>query len=91
MPYALCVKTDGSEDGCVSGDRCMGTYIHGILDNPEFVDFLLEPYSEKAQGERLFTDYRAFREEQYDKLADHVRRNVDMKLIYDILKIDGND
>lgn len=88
---ALCVKTDGSEDGCVSGDRCMGTYIHGILDNPEFVDFLLEPYSEKAQGERLFTDYRAFREEQYDKLADHVRRNVDMKLIYDILKIDGND
>lgn len=88
---ALCVKSDGSEDGCVSGDRCMGTYIHGILDNPAFVDFLLEPYSEKINNKRRFTDYRAFREEQYDKLADHVKRNVNMKLIYDILKADGND
>ena len=32
--------------------------------------------------------YKAFKEEQYDKLADHVRKHVDMDLVYKIL---GND
>ena len=31
-------------------------------------------------------DYTAFKNEQYDKLADHVRRNVDMDRIYRIMK-----
>ena len=30
-------------------------------------------------------DYHAFKEEQYDKLADHVRRYVDIPLLYKIL------
>ena len=62
----------------------MGTYIHGILDNPGFVDFLLAPWLEqKDHAPRL--DYKAFKEEQYDKLAAHVRSCVDMPLIYQIL------
>ena len=31
-------------------------------------------------------DYQAFKEEQYDKLADHVRKYVDMERIYEILR-----
>ena len=30
-------------------------------------------------------DYKAFKEEQYDKLAAHVRKHVDLPLIYQIL------
>lgn len=34
---------DGRTDGYYVNRTCMGTYIHGILDNPAFIDFLLEP------------------------------------------------
>lgn len=76
---------DGSTDGYFVDRTCMGTYIHGILDNPSFIDFLLEPFADKlAEGGASF-DYQQFKEEQYDKLADHVRRHVNLPLIYEIL------
>ena len=62
---------------------CMGTYVHGILDNPSVIDYLLEPFADKLK-ETAF-DYKAFKEEQYDKLAAHVRKHVDLPLIYQIL------
>ena len=37
---------DGGEDGCFVNQKCMGSYIHGILDNQAFIDYLLEPYAE---------------------------------------------
>ena len=76
---------DGREDGYIVDCKCMGTYVHGILDNAAFVDFLLEPFKDKiTEGEKPF-DYTAFKEEQYDKLAAHVRQYVDMEQIYKIL------
>lgn len=76
---------DGSEDGYFISPSCMGTYIHGILDNPSFIDFLLAPFASKlAAGAQTF-DYQQFKEEQYDKLAEHVRRHVNLPLIYQIL------
>ena len=30
-------------------------------------------------------DWKSYKEEQYDKLAEHVRQHVDMPLIYKIL------
>ena len=76
---------DGQRDGYFVDRTCMGTYIHGILDNPEFIDFLLEPFAGKLSETAGAFDYRQFKEEQYDKLAAHVRRHVDMQLIYRIL------
>ena len=38
---------DGLCDGYIVDSTCMGTYIHGILDNPEFIDFLLKPFAGK--------------------------------------------
>ena len=61
----------------------MGTYMHGILDNEGFRDYLLAPYLLDAERARF--DYAAFKEAQYDKLADHVRRHVDMDKIYGFL------
>lgn len=31
----------------MSGSRCVGTYIHGILDNPSVIDWLVAPYAGK--------------------------------------------
>lgn len=76
---------DGTADGYFIDDTCMGTYIHGILDNPEFVDLLLHRFAGKLSANAETFDYRRFKEEQYDKLADHVRRHVDMPLVYKIL------
>ena len=76
---------DGRDDGYIVDQKCMGTYVHGILDNQPFVDFMLEPYQDKIdEGDEPF-DYAAFKEEQYDKLAAHVRQYVDMDHIYQIL------
>ncbi|MDY6205945.1 MAG: cobyric acid synthase [Prevotella sp.] len=82
----LNILEDGKEEGFIIDEKCMGTYLHGILDNPMFVDFLLRPYADKINVAHTDFDYGAFKEAQYDKLADHVRRHVDMNLIYQMLK-----
>ena len=76
---------DGLCDGYIVDSTCMGTYIHGILDNPEFIDFLLKPFAGKLSETAEAFNYHQFKEEQYDKLAEHVRQHVDMPLIYKIL------
>lgn len=74
---------DNSNDGCISRN-CTGTYIHGILDNSAFVDYLLAPHLASKTTESF--DYFKFKEEQFDKLASHVRSHVNMDLIYSFIK-----
>lgn len=74
---------DGTPDGCVADPKCAGSYIHGILDNPAVIEWLLAPYAEKLTQPAL--DYAAFKEEQYNKLADHVRKHLNLPLLYQIL------
>ncbi len=81
----LNVLEDRSTDGCFI-DNCYGTYIHGILDNREFVNLLLEPHLNSKSTSEF--DYFKFKEEQYDKLANHVRKHVDIELFYNILRND---
>lgn len=85
----LCIMENDINEGC-KYNRCMGTYIHGILDNPAFVDYLISPYVGRCENNEK-TDYRAFKEHQYDLLADHVRRNVNMQLIYKIMEEKADD
>ena len=87
-PSPLLHLEDGSDDGYMVDQKCMGTYVHGILDNAQFVDFLLSPFSEKIEQAGKPFDYQAFKEEQYDKLALHVRQHVEMEKIYQILTDD---
>ena len=79
---------DGRNDGCLVDHKCMGTYVHGILDNAAFVDFLLEPYASLMAERSKPFDYQTYKEQQYDRLADHVRRVLDMERIYHILTND---
>ena len=80
------VFDDGTTDGYVADEKCMGTYIHGVFDNPAFVDKLLLPYADKLKTMEASFDYQAFKEQQYDLLADHVRQYVDIPRLYQILQ-----
>ncbi|MDO5569933.1 MAG: cobyric acid synthase [Bacteroidales bacterium] len=71
-------------DGCFLNSRCMGTYIHGILDNKAFIDYLLSPFKERINNDVSF-DYSKFKQEQYDKLALLLRNNIDIEKIYKII------
>lgn len=93
QPFAEILKENNQEiarfDGAVSEDgKVIGTYLHGIFDGSDFRhDFFnqvrdskgLEMLTEKTQ------EYKAFKEEQYDKLADCLRQNLDMEKIYEII------
>lgn len=85
-PSPMNRTVEGEYDGYFKSRTCMGTYIHGILDNPSVVNFLLEPYLDKTEIGDF--DFKTFKEEQYDKLAAHVRQYVDIPLLYDILTQD---
>ena len=88
QPSPLLHLADGRTDGYLASPTCMGTYVHGILDNAPFVDFLLAPFADRlARGAEPF-DYQAFKQRQYDRLADHVRRHLDMERLYQILTHD---
>ncbi len=69
---------DGREDGYYLSDSCWGSYLHGILDNPQVLDRL----ADETDKEVTAFDYEAFKEEQYNKLADWVRSHADVDYIY---------
>ena len=80
--------SNGHDDGYIVDNKCMGTYVHGILDNAPFVDFLLQPFADKLAEAGKPSDYQAFKEEQYDRLAAHVKKYVDTDRLYQILTND---
>ena len=82
----LCKSADGTVDGCFVSPKLWGTYLHGILDNKAVVEEILKANQLKANVAGF--DYAAFKEEQYNKLADHVRACVDMDYVYSVMKED---
>ena len=77
--------TDGTTDGYFADRSCMGTYLHGILDNAAVVDYLLASFADKSPCQGSF-DYARYREEQYNKLADHLRKHIDIERIYKLME-----
>jgi adenosylcobyric acid synthase len=75
---------DGNFDGYFLHSRCFGTYIHGILDNQIVIDYILAPYAQQPEKNQPFNP-KTFKEEQYNKLADHVRNHVNMNQVYKIM------
>jgi adenosylcobyric acid synthase len=74
-------KTSNGNDGYWLSDTCWGTYIHGILDNEIVISDLL-----KTEVVHTPFDYTTFKNEQYDKLAAHLREHLDLTYIYNQLK-----
>ncbi|MDE6379879.1 MAG: cobyric acid synthase [Muribaculaceae bacterium] len=74
---------EGAQDGCFVDERCFGSYIHGILDNPVVLDYVLDPY--RSLNSMTDFDYHAFKESQYDALAAWLRKYVDIEGLYKIM------
>ena len=77
--------SDGRTDGFFAGRTCWGTYMHGIFDNARVVNDVLSDFT---AGSEIASDYRQYKEEQYDKLAALLRAHIDIKQVYRDLLID---
>lgn len=75
---------DGTFEGCMTDERCFGSYIHGILDNPAIIERILSPFIDRKTNGKF--DPAAFRDEQYDLLADWLRKYIDVDKIYSIIQ-----
>ncbi len=72
----------------VNSGNIYGTYVHGIFDRAEIVKIILEALAKKKgikNGVGNFLDYDMVKEKEYDKLADQLRKHMDIKAIYKIL------
>ena len=82
--YEIHQGVSDTDEAIIQSERCIGTYIHGFLDNQPVIEHLLKDHLGPLTSDLspLTSD---FKDEQYDRLADHVRRHVDMERIYKIL------
>lgn len=77
------------QEGAWTGNVC-GTYIHGIFDQEEMVSGLVTALAKKKGVEDQLgqaVNFAAFKEQQYDLLAEGLRRHLDMEQIYRIMGI----
>ena len=75
-------------DGCIVGNIC-GTYAHGVFDHGDLAYRIAKTLADqkgvvlKRMAEE---DYKAFKESQYDALADGMRAHMDMDAVYAMLR-----
>ena len=82
-------KTEDHEDVpvIINSQNVYGTYVHGIFDHPGIMKSMTGALAER-KGITLNTgyeDYELIKEREYDKLADIIRRHMDMDFIMQIL------
>ena len=85
----LVKKQDGSFDGAISAEgKIWGTYLHGIFDADEFRRWFIDRLR-RRRGLPAISEVRSKYdlEPALDRLADAVRRSLDMSRIYKILGI----
>lgn len=82
------VSQERKQDGLCT-DHVYGTYVHGIFDREEVSKGLIQALGQ-SKGvdvtEMTGLDFAAFKESQYDILAEGLREHLDMKKIYEILE-----
>jgi adenosylcobyric acid synthase len=77
------------EDGCVFGDlKIMGTYIHGLFDNPGILKFWLNHIGLNGIEVSDVGGIKA-RNQEYDLLAEHFEKHVDVESIVKLLAVRG--
>jgi adenosylcobyric acid synthase len=90
--YEIHQGISDTDETILQADHCIGTYIHGFLDNAPVIEYILRAEGQEVRGDGMVSaavNYSDFKEQQYDKLADHVRQYVDVPRLYQILQ--GND
>lgn len=70
-------------------ENVYGTYVHGIFDKEDIAPIIISGLARKKgiRFEDLSSfNYHKLKEEQYDYLADELRKHLDMKKIYQIME-----
>ena len=86
--YEIHMGRSGDQPPLLGSGCAYGTYIHGIFDAPGIADAVLGALCrKKGLSPAILTSFdpTAYKERQYDLLAQAVRDNLDMDLVYRIL------
>jgi adenosylcobyric acid synthase len=70
-------------DGCFLNGKTWGTYLHGIFDNLPVIQSLMKACGKETQIKKF--NYQEYRNEQYDKLAELLRKSCDIESIYKMM------
>ena len=86
-------KSDITDNGGFVNNNIMGTYIHGIFENDNFVDAIISGLIKKT-GKTVTIDtsinnFDIYKESQYELLADLIEESLDIDVILDILDKSG--
>ena len=86
-------KSDITDNGGFVNNNIMGTYIHGIFENDDFVDAIISGLIKKT-GKTVTIDtsinnFDIYKESQYELLADLIEESLDIDVILDILDKSG--
>ena len=86
QPFEVVAPGCRSEtDGAVgNGGWVLGTYIHGLFDSPDIVERIIGNVA-KRHGIPMPNVPHYSMESEFDRLADVVRANLDMDLIYSLV------
>ena len=81
------------QDGLVSREgRVWGSYLHGLFDNDSLRHRLIQSlmrHDDIVPSEERLGSFQRWKEEQYDKLAAHLREHIRMDRIYQIIRNRG--
>ena len=82
LPF--CTQADGTPEGCVQ-DRVFGTYLHGLFDTGELTEKLVAALCARkgiSPATAALMPMEQYRQQQFDLLAEGVRRALDMDALY---------
>ncbi len=86
-------KNDGKSDGTRNpSGRIWGVYLHGLFDNPSFLCTFLKSLNPAycPSGDSCTKETSgAFKDRQYDLLAEHFRRHLDLDRLLEITGLKG--
>jgi adenosylcobyric acid synthase len=77
----LCTSSN-LNDGYFLNTKTWGTYMHGIFDNPCVVENILKEIRPEIE---INFNFKEFKEQEFNKLANLVRNAIDMEYIYNSL------
>ncbi|GAA3957290.1 cobyric acid synthase [Allohahella marinimesophila] len=82
-PFAM---ISNGPDGAISQDaQVMGTYMHGVFDEPEACAAILQALGLGSQ--QVSVDYHTHRQRQLDRLADAVEASLDVNQLRSLLNL----
>ncbi len=86
-------KGHGAFDGIISQTgRAIGTFVHGIFDNADFTNKFVSylksiKFNEVIVDKTHSFDLKMYKEAEYDRWANVLRKSLDIEMLYKIMGI----